>query len=242
MHGRCLGGGLQGSDLVLQVWSAWLCAEGAGGTRGASTTSPLQTLPRAGQCAAIALIIKHALNQQGLVLMSWMPPAHAAFPGGEKLAAELKASWDGAQAKTSALPPLSTANLLPNFNHERNHLQLNPALAAAVTHPGLAAGCLNVCTKAIWSESLQLLHSSLTIRSSPWAVCDDQSSPKLKSKPSPVLQFAWLKQWLLESSVGSVGLILVPGSVGVGVCGSCTHVGHPASLNGCPAPQAGAQM
>lgn len=69
--------------------------------------------------------------------------------------------------KTSALPPQSTANLLPIFNHERNHLQLNPALAAAVTHPGLVAGCLNVCIKAIWSESLQLLYSSLTILSSP---------------------------------------------------------------------------
>lgn len=58
-------GGLQGSDLVLQVWSAWLCAEDAAGTRGVSTISPLQTLPRAGQRAAIALIITYALINKG---------------------------------------------------------------------------------------------------------------------------------------------------------------------------------
>lgn len=58
-------GGLQGSDLVLQVWSVWLCAEDTAGTRGVNTISPLQTLPRAGQRAAIALIITYALINKG---------------------------------------------------------------------------------------------------------------------------------------------------------------------------------
>lgn len=118
-----------------------------------------------------------------------MPPAHAAFYGREKPTADLKASWDVAQVKGPDPPPWGTVDQPPNFNHEINRSQLNPELAAAVTHPRLAAGCLNVFTKAIRSESLQLLYSSLTILSSPGPCVMIRASPSCDQSFLPLLGF-----------------------------------------------------
>ena len=90
-----------GTSMLGHVLEARFPPARLGGWRGLYRLG--QGCPRAGQWVTITLLIE--LAEQGLMLLGWMPPARAAFHGREKHTAELKASWDGAQAKSSD-PPL----------------------------------------------------------------------------------------------------------------------------------------